>query len=567
MFVFRLIKRYFITFTLTIGFCLGFAQYLNETTIPQYESSIQLFISTPTPVLDISSLASGSNFGAQRVKSYAQILAGPSTLNPVIEQLGLSTNWRELSGNISTNAPLDTVLLNVTVKNPDPILCAAIANRIAIQFQDTVKNVESNNPSTSVPLKVSIVKNAQPNFSPVAPKKELNFLISIVLGLMIGFAYIGIIFIFDQRVKNETHLFGYQLVGVIKFDKKVREIPLTNAIETNSLRSELFRKMRSTIHFSLLSPKSGGSIILIGSAVPSEGKSVTAASLAVAYASTGLRTLLVDCDLRKPSQHALFERSGFSISRNSIKYGLNALIKDNAKPIYQTFEKIPNLSVLFAGEGIFDPGKNFGSKRYATLVKNFKSNFDIIVFDTPPILLVGDAIDLAEYSDINLMVVKAGSTRVAQLSRCLAVFEKINKKADGVIMNMTPSGRTADDYGYGYGYSYKSIPTLEKGVSGYSGYNARNSQYENLYLEYTKAKKEKQSHKRPWQLLSKRNVRLLLIKYVKTVGLWLKKKRIRLSGNFNSKTTSPELERFDVEQIIKKIEDNIKQKNVTKRRR
>jgi len=552
---------------LTITFCLGLAQYLNQTTIPQYESSVQLFVSTPTPVVDILSLASGSNFGAQRVKSYAQIIAGPSTLDPVIEKLGLSSNWRELSQSISTNAPLDTVLLNVTVRNPDPIIASAIANEIAIQFQETVQKVESANISLSVPLKVSVVKNAEPNFSAVSPTKGLNLLIAIVLGLMIGFAYIGIMFIFDQRVKNETHLFGYQLLGVIKFDKKVREIPLITAIEKNSLRSEVFRKMRSTIQFSMLSPKSGGKVILIGSAVPSEGKSVTAASLAVAYASTGMRTLLVDCDLRKPSQNKLFEQSGFSNLREPLKYGLNALIRNNAKPIYQTFEKIPNLSTLFAEEGTFDPGKSFGNKRFAMLVKNFKSNFDIILLDTPPILLVGDAIDLADYSDINIMVVKAGSTRVAQLSRCLEVFEKINKKADGIIMNMTPSGRTAEDYGYGYGYSYKSITSLEKGASGYSGYYASYKQYENLYLEYTKPNKEMQSHKRPWPLQSKRYVKARLTEYVERVGLWLKKKHIRLRVNFNSKTTNPEFERFDVEQMIKEIEDNIKQKNVTKRRR
>ena len=96
------------------------ALIINFTTTPTYQSEAEIFVSTPASTLDISALATGGSFSQQRVKSYAQIVNSPLTLEPVIQELGLKTTPEELSKAIVASAPLDTVLIKLTVTDIDP---------------------------------------------------------------------------------------------------------------------------------------------------------------------------------------------------------------------------------------------------------------------------------------------------------------------------------------------------------------------------------------------------------------------------------------------------------------
>ena len=110
---------------------------------PIYQSNVQLFVSTPASALDISALAQSSSFSQQRVISYAHIINGPATLRPVIKQLNLPYSVEKLASQISSSAPLNTVLINLTVSDPDPNRASAIANAIGVQFGLTVQTLES----------------------------------------------------------------------------------------------------------------------------------------------------------------------------------------------------------------------------------------------------------------------------------------------------------------------------------------------------------------------------------------------------------------------------------------
>ena len=99
------------------------AAAITFTTTPLYESQAQIFVSTPASTLDISALATGSSFSQQRVKSYAQIINSPKTLEPVIQRLGLKMDATTLSSMVTASAPLDTVLISLTVTDIDPKRC------------------------------------------------------------------------------------------------------------------------------------------------------------------------------------------------------------------------------------------------------------------------------------------------------------------------------------------------------------------------------------------------------------------------------------------------------------
>lgn len=133
-------NKYVIIATTLLGVIT--AAIVTFTTTPTYQSEAEIFVSTPASTLDISALATGSSFSQQRVKSYAQIVNSPLTLEPVIQSLNLKTTPEELSKAIVASAPLDTVLIHLTVTDIDPQRASDIANAVAEQFSLTVAELE-----------------------------------------------------------------------------------------------------------------------------------------------------------------------------------------------------------------------------------------------------------------------------------------------------------------------------------------------------------------------------------------------------------------------------------------
>jgi non-specific protein-tyrosine kinase len=124
----------------------------------------------------------GSSFSQQRVKSYAQIVNGPETLRPVIASLKLPYSYEKLAKNVTATAPLDTVLISVTVSDPNAYLAARIANAVGQQFAVTANSLEVSGSTNSSAIKVSMVKSASLPKSPSSPKTALNLLLGLILG-------------------------------------------------------------------------------------------------------------------------------------------------------------------------------------------------------------------------------------------------------------------------------------------------------------------------------------------------------------------------------------------------
>ena len=163
-----ILKNLSIVLALTfLGGSLGLLVSL--ATPKQYKAESQIFISTPTPSIDIGALQQGSNFAQQRVISYARVISGPATLVPVIKTLGLQMNSSELAGKIKSSAPLGTVLININVTDDSGVRAAAIANAVAIQFGETIKTLELPQFGESAGVKATLVRSAEIPGSPSTP--------------------------------------------------------------------------------------------------------------------------------------------------------------------------------------------------------------------------------------------------------------------------------------------------------------------------------------------------------------------------------------------------------------
>lgn len=212
--------------------------------------------------------------------------------------------------------------------------------------------------------------------------------------------------------------------------------------------AEAYRTLRTNIHFSALD--NPYKTIMVTSAGPGEGKSTTLANLAVAMAQAKLRVLIVDCDLRKPVQHKIFQVSN--------KVGLTNVLVDHL-PVEQSVQptKVANLSLLTSGPIPPNPSELLGSDRMRELLKNLKEQYDVILVDSPPAVAVTDAAVLSAQVDGVILVLRSGVAKIDMARQAKEQIEKANGKIIGTILyGVKFSG---EDYHYYYYYGEKKGKT------------------------------------------------------------------------------------------------------------
>lgn len=414
-----------------------------------FKADAQIFVSTPATAIDINALATGSNFSQQRVKSYAQIINSPITLKPVIELLKLDETPEQLSGSVSASAPLDTVLISLSVVDSDPKRAALIANTIASVFAKVVQNLESLNSNTVEPIKVSTVRQAVPNYAPVGPSRKLTFLLAIFLGIAAGFGIATIRRMVDLTIKNVDDLFGLPLLAAIGFDITAEEKPLIVDIGRYAARTEAYRTLRTNLRYII--PSVPAKVLAISSALPGEGKSTTALNLAISFSQGGNKTVLVEADLRRPNLAKYLK------VEKQTNLGLSNILTGTFKITPQSVKKnlgsngVDTLDIIHSGRIPPNPSEILGSERFEELLSCLRRSYEYVILDSPPLLPVADAAIIATKVDGVLLVVHAGKTKKTEFMGARAAVESVSAKILGVVLNKIPENSRGYKYGYAYG--------------------------------------------------------------------------------------------------------------------
>lgn len=222
------------------------------------------------------------------------------------------------------------------------------------------------------------------------------------------------------------------------------DLDLITFKEPNSPMSESYRTLRTNIQFSSFDKKV--KTLLVTSSGPGEGKTTTSSNLAIVMAQGGNKTLLIDCDQRKPQIHKVF---GFS-NENGLS---NILVSENEIDINVGVHKTkqPNLHVLSSGTRPPNPAELLGSEKMKNFIEELKKTYDCIILDTPPIVMVTDAQILAQYTDGCLLVVSSGEAERDQVIKAKGLLEKVNAKILGIIINKIDSKKKGY---YHYQYEY-----------------------------------------------------------------------------------------------------------------
>ncbi|SMC23244.1 capsular exopolysaccharide family [Clostridium acidisoli DSM 12555] len=214
--------------------------------------------------------------------------------------------------------------------------------------------------------------------------------------------------------------------------------------------SEAYRTLRTNIQFSNFDDDM--STVLVTSSGPGEGKSTTAANLALSMAETGKRILLIDCDLRKPSLH-----KKFNISNNK---GLSNLLIGQHKfaDVAQRYNE--SLYILTSGTIPPNPSEMLASKKMQSFLDEAKKTFDFIILDTPPVIAVTDAQLLSTMVGGVLLVIAAGQAEIGAAQKAKELLEHVKANIIGVILNKAEAGG-GKNYGY-YHYYYGEGPKGKK---------------------------------------------------------------------------------------------------------
>ena len=308
---------------------------------------------------------------------------------------------------------------------------------------------------------------------PISPNKPRLIIQASALGLFAGLALAFMFHLLDNRFHTVADVEGTlglpTLAAVAELDpnkiekeeakrRKDEETawvsgreqwPPTLVFRTegaNSHYAEMFRVLRTAV--SLLGPADQRKVSLITSALPSEGKTLVTANLAVAFAQQGVRTLLVDFDLRKPSLHNMF-----GLAKDS-QAGVVDVLTAGAE-IDSAVQPAPgqaNLSLMLSGPKAPNPGELLELGRLESLLEHLRERYDHIVLDTAPLLAVPDTRILAPLAENLLLVVRGEATPRGAVKRAVEILEGFQVTPEGVVFNGYLEKRSLIGKNYSYGY-------------------------------------------------------------------------------------------------------------------
>lgn len=441
----KLVRRRWVSILLITIVCGALAAGFTLMQTKQYASSAKLFVSTTAAdANDAGTINAGGQFSQARVQSYAGLVGSRELASTVIQKLKLNTTPDELSKDVSASVAINTVNLTLTVTNPDAHQAQQIAQAYAEALTDLVRQLETPPGQTTAPIKATIVDNASYSAAAVSPKPVRNVGLGIVLGLLLGFGIAVLRETLDTRVRSAddvVELADKPVLGAIGFDAGAKDHQLITDIESHAPRAEAFRVLRTNLQF--IDVDSANKVFVLSSAVPGEGKTTTAVNLSISLAQAGIRTLLIEGDLRRPRAAAALGLDGV-VGVTSVLVGKVKL--DDALQQHEP----SGLDFLASGPVPPNPAELLQSNAMRDLMKVVKDEYDVVIIDAPPLLPVTDAALLAREADGAILVVRHGKTTRDQVKGSMERLAQVGAALLGVVMNMTP----AKSRGYGYGYGY-----------------------------------------------------------------------------------------------------------------
>jgi capsular exopolysaccharide synthesis family protein len=358
---------------------------------------------------------------------------------------------QELQAEIEATPVEDTALVEVTITDSSAQRARDIADAVGTEFSAFIAELEAPRDGGVAPVKLSVTDRPDLASAPTSPDTVRNVATGLVLGLLVGAVLAVARARPDRRVQDgeqAAELTGAPVLGHVVRDPALSKRHLVDGTGAGPA-AEDYRQLRNNLQW--LDADDPPSVIMVTSAVPSEGKTTTVVNLALVLADAGHKVAVVDADLRTSKATDYLGMTGGA--------GLSNVLGGTAdlNEVVQRYDD-REIWVIAAGPTPANPGELLATDEMRSLIDKLRGDYDYVLVDAPPVLSVADASGMAMYTDGVLLVVRRGSTQVGELREAAVVLERVRAKTLGVVLNIVPAkARVTGGRSYGHTSPRRSL--------------------------------------------------------------------------------------------------------------
>lgn len=394
------------------------AVYTFKFTKPAYTAStnLVLLIKNNEQISEYEGPTADLSLNSQLILTYKEMIKSKDVIDDVETKLGTKI----VESNIVVSAIKDTEIIKITISNSDPKLAADIANELgktAVEYINSIYKLDN----------IEVLTEASVPKTPVNINHNKDLTTFGIIGLVIGVVYVVIKFIFDTKLKSSKQIEVLTDLNVLS------NIYMS---EDTKLNNKCFDLLKTNIQYTNNGQKT--KTVLITSPKKSEGKSYTVSNLAVSFAKSNKKILLIDADIRTGIQASTFGVN----SKNGLS---NYLSDEENNDISSYIQKtsIDNLHLLAAGDNLQNPSDLLDSKKMDALLENLKNSYDIVLIDSVACDNLSDAIILSAKADSTVIVVAQNKTEKEDLEQTIKALKNVNGKIQGIVLNKVELEKTS----------------------------------------------------------------------------------------------------------------------------
>lgn len=431
-------RQWIVIVALTVigaGAAFGYARTLP----PEYSSTAAVMVIAQRGD-STNELVQGSSYVQSLVQTYAVLASSPLVLAPVIEELDLDETPTQLAKRVSVVNTLNTVVIEISVTDTDKERAQETAAAITDSLISAVSDVSPSDAEGQPAVRMETIAPARMPQAPIGPNTRLLVIIGAAIGFGLSVAYALLRRALGTRLSERADIAAITdapVLGEIVAWRRNYTILSTMLRSRDSRSAESFRALAANLKY--VAVDRDLRVVMVTSSAPHEGKSSVSIGLAAALAESGHSVVIIDADLRRSSVAHALQLEG-AVGVTSILVGDVTLAE-----AVQHSESL-DIDVVAGGATAPNPGQLITSHRLRDLVSEAREEYEYVIIDSAPALVVSDALWLADLADGVLVVVRSGKTRRKQISAVLTTLRSTHKDVFGIVLNAVKRNESSPYY-------------------------------------------------------------------------------------------------------------------------